>query len=1114
MKHITKVLALTLGLGLSFFGNAQVLGGGFEWIQGCDGRTGEVVMIQQSELTDDCCWRWDGLNWVKQENCKGIVENCEPMMTKCYTDSDGNKYFQWYYALGGNEQITARCTQFELEGIARLPNSAYEVDCSHQPCKQVFGCFGGRGSLVTGATLADGTPISLSYPLSPTDFATQITNLYGTATYVSGTQQGTINRNCRNTDTGELQYVGEPQLGSVEITVGTQTPTTFYPTEYGDCQELKQAECFKSKTLWTLIDNSGSNRANTNVIELTYSDGFIDTVTQVAQSSWRNQVEEISRIIGESLGERCDNYSVETRCNRLPNGCAGVLPPPTELQGKTKMRALYTNIGACFDCPAIISARLISVNGRPFDRQLVVEFVEGKEEKYSLCLECGEENNLYYFNSQELVAPADMPFCLFECDQNYPSTPTTTCAFDTQDEGCDDLGDDDSSNDVPVVRICSICDGQVACEFFTETSDGNLEDYNNNEGLIGSFVNCATGGAISTPTPSFPEYDYEKCCYSDGKTISYGWVDVRNQTVVDLNWNTIERDVKLVSCDSDCQSNTEVLCADGDYKEISDGDELIVTITKCGDLAPTVEVALLSKPTEIFSGQGLSFKPCETSSNLENLGCGTDEDGTKWNLFIANGVDLIYQNAETGEFGTPSGEFTFGCETPEIVGSTGEGCVNVGEEQQVPVAFALLSDKTICAIRLDNGATLNQGEYTRVPCCGDLSDQAECTSYYSGFTAQRPLTNTSWNNQLTTGSAAISGDFNLCFTVTAESGNTPNMIGVTTDPNANASWNSIDCALYLRKLNGQANIYHYSNGSYQAFIQSQSTFVNTEICFRREGSTVYFNINGADAGVTCNIGTADVFLDDSHYSVNSGTWANGSITYSDFELCTEGAPVDLFCTKQVVAVTPTCHNGTTKVFAYHYSDMSIIVKDLTGNTISEPVLGDCSCEIAEANRFTMPDYGRFVLGDQEKWTTTGFNDIAEDIGCPQNAPFNLRYDATVYVDGISYNGTANITIPTTPDLLIQTVVDALNNAGAPSTNFLKVGTGTGSQIRAEYNDEVDFGYIIQEFFNNCNTNSTGRWTFTDTADGSIFSDCVQSSATSYPYNVGSCQTSDFTTGSL
>jgi len=60
--------------------------------------------------------------------------------------------------------------------------------------------------------------------------------------------------------------------------------------------------------------------------------------------------------------------------------------------------------------------------------------------------------------------------------------------------------------------------------------------------------------------------------------------------------------------------------------------------------------------------------------------------------------------------------------------------------------------------------------------------------------ADRPLPNVGWNNQLITGTVPVD---QTCVTVTALTGNTPQMVGLNSDPNTNASYATIDFAIYI-----------------------------------------------------------------------------------------------------------------------------------------------------------------------------------------------------------------------------------------------------------------------------------------------------------------------------
>lgn len=63
------------------------------WFPMCDTITGEQVYVQQTELADDCCYRWDGSNWTKRD-CNNLRSKCHIFSISesqyCYdSDSDG-----------------------------------------------------------------------------------------------------------------------------------------------------------------------------------------------------------------------------------------------------------------------------------------------------------------------------------------------------------------------------------------------------------------------------------------------------------------------------------------------------------------------------------------------------------------------------------------------------------------------------------------------------------------------------------------------------------------------------------------------------------------------------------------------------------------------------------------------------------------------------------------------------------------------------------------------------------------------------------------------------------------------------------------------------------------
>lgn len=355
----------------------------------------------------------------------------------------------------------------------------------------------------------------------------------------------------------------------------------------------------------------------------------------------------------------------------------------------------------------------------------------------------------------------------------------------------------------------------------------------------------------------------------------------------DANGNNVTADFESDCPPRECTTESLNICADGDYESINDGDDFLGVFQTCNDgtteLLSMVSFDDLSTNIEIPSNFAFTF--C-AGSELEFTGCFVDSDGTRWNAFIVNGTDQAYQNIESGAFGTPSGELSPCEDNQEVVDAIDDKhCIRIGENEFK--AFLILNKDGSLSAKVLGGQLYPEGEYSLISCCPSEDVR---TTHFAGFTATRPTNtpNNGWNNEFTTGSTPIVGDFRLCTTISGTTGNTANMLGINSDPTTNASWNTIDCALYIRDLNGQQNLYHYENGSFQGFIGTQN-IEGQEICYVRTGGVVTFELNGNQLNYTngniaeCNIGTGPVFLDDSHYFAN-GTWGNGSITYSDFEL--------------------------------------------------------------------------------------------------------------------------------------------------------------------------------------------------------------------------------------
>lgn len=274
-------------------------------------------------------------------------------------------------------------------------------------------------------------------------------------------------------------------------------------------------QCKKSSTLYTVVDNTGTRFTWTMEIELTFTDGSTTIITQTPTAGWTQQLNQWVTIFGDVVSEKCSQSLVEARCNILPNGCGGLLPPPTELQGTIpEMFARYLQILACPTCPALTKATVISVNGNPFNRNLALKFVEGREKRYDLCQECGEEGKLFYQGTNIEVPEEDLPICLFDCAEVFPKTPEAACNFQLI-EVCDI----DRPTDTTYIQFADCGDGQIINAYFFVNTDGALEEYAPNEGSIGPCGSEVSSTVLCDECGNL----IEVVTYDDGTTLYYSY---------------------------------------------------------------------------------------------------------------------------------------------------------------------------------------------------------------------------------------------------------------------------------------------------------------------------------------------------------------------------------------------------------------------------------------------------------------------------------------------------------------------------------------------------------------------------------------------------------------
>ena len=284
------------------------------------------------------------------------------------------------------------------------------------------------------------------------------------------------------------------------------------------CSIPKEADCKKSKTLYTVYDNAGTSWENENIIRLHFTDGTFEDFTQpvITSGTWTGQLQNWDDNTTAILEKKCSAFSVETRFNPSPFNSTdlstytppdGLLVPPSELWGRVPTMAWrYLQVSACATCPAINSVELVNVNGTALDEPLLMTFafVEGLEKRYDVCKECvpneGIAQTLYYQGTTEIVPQSDYPVCLFECNEAFPPIPESGCNFTTEIV-CDNRGTNDLSDDITITLRYQDCgDGKITATYFIEDANQGLVVYDDLQDP-NHVVICGTNEPVIEPEP-------------------------------------------------------------------------------------------------------------------------------------------------------------------------------------------------------------------------------------------------------------------------------------------------------------------------------------------------------------------------------------------------------------------------------------------------------------------------------------------------------------------------------------------------------------------------------------------------------------------------------------
>ena len=126
-----------------------------------------------------------------------------------------------------------------------------------------------------------------------------------------------------------------------------------------------------------------------------------------------------------------------------------------------------------------------------------------------------------------------------------------------------------------------------------------------------------------------------------------------------------------------------------------------------------------------------------------------------------------------------------------------------------------------------------------------------------------------------TGTMEFPGDVDFTIEVTASTPSTAQMIGLSTNPNANSSL-TIDFAFYIYDVLGTTRYVIYENG---AGIGSNISYsVGDVFNIRRQSGIVTYYLNGALLYTSANSHSNSLYVDSSFFRDDTGRLASGSFS--------------------------------------------------------------------------------------------------------------------------------------------------------------------------------------------------------------------------------------------
>jgi|GEM_PF-2703459 len=155
---------------------------------------------------------------------------------------------------------------------------------------------------------------------------------------------------------------------------------------------------------------------------------------------------------------------------------------------------------------------------------------------------------------------------------------------------------------------------------------------------------------------------------------------------------------------------------------------------------------------------------------------------------------------------------------------------------------------------------------------------------FPDLTILRPLETSGWGTSFNSGGNKLIGDGTLCYDLLDSPNTSYQMMGLTSDPDANGSYNTIDYAMYIlpNSTNHRVNIYENGVNRGEKYSSGSTSMEGSTFCIRRNGTTIEYLKDGAIIYTSTIASSADLYYDNSFHS--SGAQ---DVSFNNIELCGE-----------------------------------------------------------------------------------------------------------------------------------------------------------------------------------------------------------------------------------